>query len=125
MEHAITRDGKSHSCTLSPQADHIYQNCPPFTPSSLQMLHMERVRKLSAFKEQAECMRQAVEMLEQGMAAMTLQARHINTNPFLPCTVCAQQHLPQSINPGHCCRNAGERCMLLKLCNVRSSSPLD
>lgn len=41
------------------------------------MLHMERVRKLSAFKEQAECMRQAVELVEQGMAAMTRQARHI------------------------------------------------
>ena len=39
------------------------------------MLHMERVRKLASFKEQAECMRQAVEMVEQGMAAMTLQAR--------------------------------------------------
>jgi len=41
----------------------------------LQMLHMERVRKLASFKEQAECMRQAVELVEQGMAAMTLQAR--------------------------------------------------
>ena len=39
----------------------------------VQMLHMERVRKLDGFKQQAECMRQAIELVEQGMTDMNLQ----------------------------------------------------
>ena len=37
------------------------------------MLHVERVRKLDGFKQQAECMRQAIELVEQGMTDMNLQ----------------------------------------------------
>ena len=37
------------------------------------MLHIERVRKLDGFKQQAECMRQAIELVEQGMTDMNLQ----------------------------------------------------
>ena len=39
----------------------------------VQMLHMERVHKLDGFKQQAECMRQAIELVEQGMTDMNLQ----------------------------------------------------
>ena len=39
----------------------------------VQMLHMERVRKLDRFKQQAECMRQAIELVEQGMTDINLQ----------------------------------------------------
>ena len=48
-----------------------------------QALHAERVRKLESFKGQAQCMRQAVELVEQGMAAMTLQARPPTTTVML------------------------------------------
>ena len=37
------------------------------------MLQAERVRKLDGFKQQAECMRQAIELVEQGMTDVNLQ----------------------------------------------------